>query len=124
MGATVSVKNAMLDAITAITHISLHSADPGTTGANEISGGSPAYARKSVTYPAASGGERTIAEENAPVFDVPGGATVSHFAIWDGSTFLWGRAIRNEAGNPTTETWTNQGTLKLVDNALTQDTPD
>jgi len=29
--------------------LSLHSGDPGSTGANEISGGSPAYARKTVT---------------------------------------------------------------------------
>jgi hypothetical protein len=36
-----------------ITHLSLHTASPSTTGANEATGGSPAYARKSVTFNAA-----------------------------------------------------------------------
>ena len=36
-----------------ITHLSLHTATPGTTGASEATGGSPAYARKAVTFNAA-----------------------------------------------------------------------
>ncbi|MEG6507190.1 phage tail fiber protein [Nitratidesulfovibrio sp. 1201_IL3209] len=54
MGATTTAKNAMLDAIT-VTKMSLHSGDPGAAGtSNEISGGSPAYARKDVTLGAAA----------------------------------------------------------------------
>ena len=61
-----ATKNAALNGIT-ITHASLHSAYPGVTGANEISGGS--YARKAVTINGASGGQRL---QNASVaFDVP-----------------------------------------------------
>ena len=49
MGAFVeAAKNSMLDALS-ITHISLHDDDPSTTGANEVTGGSPAYARKAAT---------------------------------------------------------------------------
>lgn len=33
-------------------YISLHTGDPGTTGANEATGGSPAYARKLTTWAA------------------------------------------------------------------------
>ena len=42
-------KNAMLDALGALAvFVSLHDGDPGESGANEIAGGSPAYARKAV----------------------------------------------------------------------------
>lgn len=82
---TTATKNTMLDAVT-ITQASLHSADPGATGANELSGG--AYARKSVTIPAASGGERKLSTTTR--FDVPAGATVSHVGYWNGSTFVGG----------------------------------
>ena len=67
-------KNIMLDALgTACTYLSLHSASPATLG-NEITGGSPAYQRKAVTWNAASNGSKTIS--NSPVFDVKGGDTV------------------------------------------------
>lgn len=62
---------------------SLHTGDPSTTGANEATGGSPAYARKSITYAAASGG--TIASNAAITFDVPAG-TFYHVGLWSAST--------------------------------------
>ena len=51
---TTAAKNAMLNA-EGTTHLSLHSAWS-ATGANELSGGSPAYARKSAGLAAASSG--------------------------------------------------------------------
>jgi hypothetical protein len=79
-------KHVALDALrTAVTHLSLHSGDPSTTGANEISGGSPAYARKAVSGgAAASGGSVTISA--SIVFDVPAGTTVSYVGMWSAST--------------------------------------
>jgi hypothetical protein len=74
-----NARNGMLDAI-GITHASLHTAYS-STGANEVTGGSPAYARKSATFAAASGGAR--AASNAPVFDVPAAATVRFVGYWD-----------------------------------------
>jgi hypothetical protein len=62
---------------------SLHSADPGLTGANELTGGSPAYARKQNTYPAFSGG--TQDNDTAILFDVPAGDVVG-WGIWDAAT--------------------------------------
>lgn len=67
-----AAKNTMLDAL-GITHASLHSAFS-NTGANEISGGSPAYARKAITQAAAASASMTFTA--MPVFDVPGGGTV------------------------------------------------
>lgn len=67
-----------------ITHISLHSGDPSTTGTNELTGGSPAYARKAVTWNAAASGLRT--NNGALVFDVPTGITVYHVGFWSALT--------------------------------------
>lgn len=81
------------DAITSPdTHISLHTADPGSSGGNEVSGGS--YARQQVTasgWNAASDG--LVDNANQIDFaDMPD-VTVTHFGIFDAATggnFLWG----------------------------------
>lgn len=79
-----ATKASWLDGLT-VTHMSLHSAFPGTTGANELTGGSPAYARKAVTIAAALGGARAL---NAAVaFDVPA-STVRWLGMWNSSTFV------------------------------------
>lgn len=79
-------KNTALDAlVAAIGFIGLHSGDPGAAGSNEIAGGSPAYARKAVTWAAASGG--AVAKSGADiVFDVEGGDTVSFIGFWSAGT--------------------------------------
>ncbi len=51
---TAACKNLMLDAF-GITHISLHTAYS-ASGANEVTGGSPAYARKAISFSAAGSG--------------------------------------------------------------------
>jgi hypothetical protein len=80
----VGTKNAMLDG-QAITHASAHTAFPGSTGANEVTGGAPAYARMAVTVNAASGGSRAL---NAAVtFDVPA-CTVKWIGFWNSGTFV------------------------------------
>ena len=84
----------------ATVYISLHTADPGDTGASETSGTD--YARASVTnnatnFPAASAGAKTTGA--AINFATPGSGgwgTVSHFGIWDassGGNFLFGGAL-------------------------------
>jgi hypothetical protein len=106
-----AARNAMLDHLGTIAlYASLHSADPGTTGANELTGGSPAYARKPITWnPAATSNLDSDAE---PLFDVPPGTTVSHWGLWsvvsDGTFY---------AGDDTStvEVFTGQGTYALTD---------
>ena len=79
-----ATKNTMLDAQT-INKASLHTDFPGTTGANEVTGGSPAYAQKSITMNAASGGQRLL---NASVsFDVPA-TTVRWIGYWNTGTYV------------------------------------
>lgn len=109
------LKNKWLDALRAAAfsvttvYVSLHSGAPGDTGANEISGGSPAYARKSTAFSAAAAG--SMDNSDAPVFDVPAGTTVAHVGFWDAVT----------AGNflgsvdVTDEVFAGQGTYTLTD---------
>ncbi len=62
------------------THGSLHTAYS-STGTNEVTGGSPAYARKAATWAAASG--RSKATSASMVFDVPASTTVRWVGFWD-----------------------------------------
>lgn len=67
----------------AITHVSAHTAYP-ATGANEVTGGSPAYARQVVAFEAAAGTELagSLDVSNSPVFDIPGATSVAALGFW------------------------------------------
>ena len=124
-GLNVTSRNALLDANAAIwppDSVSLHTADPGngtTSAAGEVAGGSPAYARKAVTFAAAAAGSRSSSV--AVVFDVPGLTTVSHIGYFRGTTFLGSRALRNTANTADqTETFTGQGQYTLASGAITE----
>lgn len=84
-----TAKGLMLDAIdeslaAGAKFASLHSAYS-NSGANELSGGSPAYARKPLTWAAASGGSKALAA-TLPTFDVPAGAAPAWLGFWDAAT--------------------------------------
>jgi hypothetical protein len=65
-------------------YLSLHSAYS-TTGTNELTGGSPAYARVVPTWAAASGG--AIATSSiASSLNVPASSTVAFIGMWDALT--------------------------------------
>lgn len=85
MASTLSAlgKNVALDAVgSTYGFASAHSADPGATGtANELTGGSPAYARKAISWAAANAGSKAL-QATFPVFDVPAGSTVSFIGLW------------------------------------------
>jgi hypothetical protein len=78
-------RNASLDGVRAVaTHISLHSTNPGTTGVGELTGGTPPYARKPITWTASAAG---VTDNNAALdFDVPAGVTVTYFGLWTAIT--------------------------------------
>lgn len=83
-----ATKNALLDSavaggLTTTPFMSLHTAFP-PSGANEVIGGSPAYARLSFTFSAASAGAKSSSA--AKTFDVPAGTTVRAVATYDAST--------------------------------------
>ncbi len=99
MSRSVYLRNAILDALgnntsfaVAQVYVSLHTGDPGLTGANEVIGGS--YAREAVSFGAASGGAM---ENDALVrFDSVPAGTITHLGLWDAASagnFLWGGAL-------------------------------
>lgn len=79
---TTAARNSMLDGFSG-THLSLHSAYS-ATGLNELSGGTPAYARKAVTYGAAASEAKSAT--NQPLFDVPAASVVRFIGKWTAAT--------------------------------------
>lgn len=104
--ATSAMKNLLSDAYkAAATHGSLHTADPGTTGTSEVTGGSPAYARKALTWGASSNGVTT----SSAVFDVGSGITPSWAGVWgalSAGTFY-------DKADIVDQTFASQGTLTV-----------
>lgn len=102
--------DAMLDHLGALVdEMSLHTADPGTDGANEVSGGT--YGRQRVSWSNATG--RRLKSARPPTFDVPGATTVNHVGFWSASgTFYGSVAI-------TPETFNNPGTYTLSATEIT-----
>lgn len=96
-----AAKGIMLDALAAQAgFVSLHTADPGTTGAAEMTG--TGYARAAITWGATSNGSKqgTGAKQT-----VPAGKTVAFHGLWSaatGGTFLG-------PGDCPDETYTNAG---------------
>jgi hypothetical protein len=114
-------RNAAVNGLgTAVTYLSLHTADPATTGTAEVTGGTPAYARKACTWGAAASGSKNLSA--SVTFDVPAGVTVSHFGTWSAATagtFYGGDALRDGSNNPVTETFGGQGTYTMTTATLT-----
>jgi hypothetical protein len=96
------------------TYISLHTASPGDTGANEVSlAAFPAYLRKdaalgaaqSAAWTAASGGQSKNALQLIyAVFDGASPITITHFGVWDaltaGNSLLNGALAASRTLNP------------------------
>ena len=74
MGLAVNALNVMLDALdesaTILAYAGLATNAVGSGATGEVTGGSPAYARKPLTWGAASGASKAIGA-TLPVFDVP-----------------------------------------------------
>lgn len=103
-------KNVMLDAVAAqITRLALHTGDPGAadTGANEVAGGTPAYARKAVAFGAASAGSMSPSADVD--LDVPAGTTVAWVSGWNtgGTQRFFKKQVPAEA-------FTQQGIYRIL----------
>lgn len=88
------------------TWISLHTASPGTTGVNEVAGGS--YARVATAWSAASGSSRA---GSAVTLNVPASTTITHFGIWSASS---GGTYKRGGPLSAQETFTAAGTYTLT----------
>lgn len=107
---TTAGKNAAANALS-LAKASLHSANPGTNGANELSGGT--YARKDVSYGAAANGVRSLSA--SVLIDVPAGATVAFVGIWDTA----GTTLVDVLTLATPETYSNAGQYELKTHTVT-----
>jgi len=112
-------KNVMLNQLaTVATRWALHTGDPGGAdlGNNEVTGGSPAYARKAVAWNTASGG---IATQNGDVvFDVPA-CTVAWVSLWNTAG-----TVRYLKKDVTDEIFAGQGTYTIKGTTSTLDIND
>lgn len=92
MGFTNAAKNTALDAIgSAASYLSFHTADPGSGGTSEVTGGS--YARVQTTWGAASAASKTGSQVTA---NIPGSTTITHWGLWtaaSGGTFHYGGTL-------------------------------
>lgn len=101
-------KNSMLDHLgTEITHVGLLDELDA-----EVSGGSPAYARKAITWGAAASGE--MAASNQPEFDVPASTTVNKVIFMSAVS----GGTKYAEADITDEVFTNQGTYTLTSTTL------
>ena len=87
--ASVTATNQALDGLNAVgtpvnlmTHVSLHTATTGTTGASEATGGG--YARQACTWNAAASGSKT--NSTALTFSTTGATANTHFGTWSAVT--------------------------------------
>lgn len=107
-----TAKNLMLDQLgTLALRVALHTGDPGAANQadNEVTGGSPAYARKAIAWNAAAAGVMDDST-NGAVFDVPAGATITWISLWNTAG-----TVRYAKKQVTSEAFGAQGTYTLTD---------
>lgn len=96
--------NAAAGYIAAVTHASLHTADPAGTGAAEVTGGT--YARLPLVWSNNGGGVYT---SQTLEFSVPANTTLTHVGLWDALTA--GTYIDKSA---VAATFVSDGTLRIM----------
>ena len=83
--ASATAANAALDGIMALaTHLSLHTASPGTDGSNE-NANSGSYARQAISWNSASSG--SVTNSSAETFSTGGTVQVTHVGTWTSGTY-------------------------------------
>ena len=90
-----------VDAIAALAvRVALHTGDPGAadTASNEVTGGSPAYARKAIAWGAANASGVATCSGDV-VLDVPASTTVTYVSLWNtaGTVRYLKKAVTSEA---------------------------
>ena len=96
-GLSAAGESAVLTPLTTTAYVSLHTADPGDTGANEITGGT--YARQGPITFASVGNNPTVSSNSAILTFTAATAawgTISYFGLWSaaiGGTFRGSGAL-------------------------------
>jgi hypothetical protein len=116
-GLSSSGEAAILTPLTTTAYVSLHTADPGDTGANEVSGN--AYARVGPIAFANAGNNPTVASNSAIVTYAPATGSwgaVAYFALW---TALTGGTFQGSGALATPKAVGNGDTARFLAGALT-----
>jgi hypothetical protein len=111
----VTQRNALANAYaTAAPYGCLFSADPGTADAatNELTGGSPAYARKTLTGTWATPAASASVVTGAATFDVASGSTVAYFGV--ANTNVAAAATVRDSVAVTSQAFASQGTYAVT----------
>lgn len=90
-------------------YAAVHNVDAPTDNTTEPTGGSPAYARKALTWAASSTGSKALAA-TLPVFDIPAGFTVKAVGLWSALT----NGVLYGYWDVTDEAFTGQGTYTVT----------
>lgn len=105
--ATAAMKNLLSDAYKAAAlYGAVYTTAPGGTAGTEPSGGSPAYARKSLTWSASSGGVTSA----TATFDIPTGTTVVGVGVHSAAT----AGTYYDGVTITSQAFSSQGTLTVT----------
>lgn len=105
---TTAMKNLLCDAYKAnALYVALYSTVPGASAGTELTGGSPAYARKAANWGTSSAGSVTA---TPAAHDVPSGATVAgcgvHSAVTAGTYY--------DGASLTSQSFASQGTYTVT----------
>lgn len=107
MATTVAMRNVVATAYAGVaTHGAVYTTAPGASAGTEVSGGSPPYARKALSWSAASGGS----VQATASFDIPAGATVRGVGVHSaatGGTYYDGDTV-------TDQPYATQGVLQVT----------
>ena len=117
VGLSPAGETAILTPLTTTAYVSLHTADPGTTGANEISGGG--YARQGPIAFTNAGSEPTVAS-NSAILTYPAATAawgmINFFGIW---TALAAGTFQGSGAVTTPKTVNSGDTARFAANSLT-----
>jgi len=110
MAFSTTARNQALDGIT-VDRVSLHSGDPGTTGANIIAGGGKVAA----TFNAAGSGERVL-NADVPFTGLGALQAVTHFGVWlnAGDVFKCGSTLTGDQAANAAGEYTLKGTTTKI----------
>ena len=112
MSTTTETKNIMLNALT-INKIRLHSAATTDGTQNVVQLVDDTNAEGAASYGAASNGERDVSS-TVNITNIKAGETVSHFSIWQGSTYRGSKQFTSNA-----ETYANDGEANITSAKIT-----
>jgi hypothetical protein len=116
-GLSSSGEAAVLTPLTTTAYVSLHTADPGNTGASEVSGG--AYARQGPVAFTNAGNNPTVAS-NSAILTYPAATaswgTIGYFGVW---TALSGGTFQGSGALTTPKAVNSGDTARFAANALT-----